>query len=91
MLAADSPIVGVVLGGCFIGMALWNLLAPSAWLSLDGRGPIVTMKMAGLAAFFGVCGASLIWSVYLLLRYAFAFAKTRRQALQLFADGDLAA
>ena len=91
-LAADGPIIGVVLGVGLVLVAVWNVLLWERLLpDLPFRGPAATAMYGGVAGFVALMGVSLLWSIYLLVRYALAFNKTRRQALQIFADADRAA
>ena len=80
-----------MLGTCLIGFALLMLVGPNQSLDFTGKGLASNLKIIALAVYLGLLGGSLIWSVYLLARYAVAFNKTRRQALSLFRESDLAA
>ncbi len=89
LLAADSPIVGVVAGTVSILFGLWLGLSIQGITTIGPRGTSsdITILLLGIAG--GVGGGALIWSIYLLVRYSLAFNKTRHQAASLFRDSDL--
>ncbi len=88
LLAADSPIIGVVVGVILIVGSAFMLSLYSELFRVPGQGLLMSIVFTTVVVFVSVLIAALIWSVYLLIRYAIAFASTRRQALQAFAEAD---
>ncbi len=82
LLAADSPIVGFVLSGSIAYGLVTTLLAIVGYRLTDMVGRDSAFMITFLVVILGLTAA--IWSIYLLIRYAIAFNKTRRQARRLF-------
>jgi hypothetical protein len=51
----------------------------------------VSLLLFVLACFGAIVGTCMIWSTYLLIRYAVAFFQAAVEAQQVFSEGDLVA
>ena len=88
LLAADSPIVGYTLAACLALPAALMLVETSVGLPDGSGGPFSDLFIVFIAVAGATAATSFIWSIYLLVRYTFAFAKTARQARIAFAAAD---
>ena len=86
LLAADSPVVGYTLAGCFALPGALGVVGVTAGLP----DPVVDLWFAFLAVFPAVAATLYLWSIYLLIRYAVAFASSARQARAAFDAADAA-
>ncbi len=85
MLAADSPIVGTVLAACVaVSIVLGFLIARDPW----AYGIWMDVVRISLSIVLSIGLTAGIWSVYLLIRYAIAFASSARQARRLMEQFD---
>lgn len=87
LLAADSPVVGIVVAIALLSPAIPEALA----LDLPDMGSAGQRFMFLLALWISIGVASLLWSIYLLIRYAVAFARSAFQARDLMRRFDAAA
>lgn len=89
LLAADSPIVGIVFALALISPSIFVLIAYYD-LNPPQRGAADRLFMALTATWMSIGLASVFWSIYLLIRYAIAFARSASQARQLMRQFDAA-
>lgn len=84
LLAADSPIVGYTLAACTVPPALLAIVQPDGFMRSNVGLVVICLYLTTLIT-------ATLWSCYLLVRYALAFAQSRRQAQAAFAAADKAA
>ena len=89
LLAADSPIVGIVFGLCLLTPLIMAMMAYMEIKPPD-RGPGVWIWMTLMAIWMSIGLTSVLWSIYLLIRYAVAFGRSAAQARELMRRFDAA-
>ena len=87
LLAADSPVVGLVLAGCLLFPFVIAALTESN-RDLFPRGTEGTPMYVLVSVWAAVAAAAFGWAIYLLIRYALAFGRSARQARQLMLEFD---
>ncbi len=90
LLAADSPIVGYTAAAGLILLPLggWGMEALLDWRDAPAWLDALILSVLGVG--MAVLLTAILWSVYLLVRYAIAFAQSRRQAKAAFDAADRA-
>lgn len=89
-LAADSPVVGLVLAGCLLFSFVLGAIG-DAYPEQFPRGTEGTVMYVVFAVWLALLAAALIWAIYLLLRYSAAFWRSMVQSRELMRQFDAAA
>ena len=87
LLAADSPVVGLVLAGCLVFPWVIGAIT-SANRNLYPRGTEGLGMKVLVAAWVAISIAAWLWAMYLLARYTLAFGRSARQARELMLQYD---
>lgn len=88
-LAADSPVVGLVLAGCLLFPWLIGAIT-STNRNLYPRGTEGLAMYAVVAVWVAISIAAWLWAMYLLARYAHAFGRSAQQSRELMLKHDAA-
>jgi hypothetical protein len=89
-LAADSPVVGLVLAGCLLFSFVLGAIG-ERYPDQFPRGTEGSAMYVVFAVWLAVSAAAFIWAIYLLMRYTAAFWRSMVQSRELMRRFDAAA